>query len=82
MILSINIVPGSAWNQKDQQHVELLASDDKRQITAFVCESITGNFLLFQLIYQGKITACLPKVTLPSPSLTTVGPMSRKNVSV
>ena len=32
----INIVPSSAWtmDQKGQQHVDLLALDDKRQITA------------------------------------------------
>ena len=63
----INIVPGSSWtmDQKGQQHVELLALDDKRQITAVVCGSLTGNLLPFQLIYQGKTAACLPKVTLP-----------------
>jgi len=63
----INIVPGSAWtmDQKGQQHVELLALDDKRQITAVVCGSLTGNLLPFQLIYQGKMSACLPKVSLP-----------------
>ena len=63
----INIVPGSTWtmDQKGQQHVQLLALDDKRQITAVVCGSLTGNLLPFQLIYQGKTTACLPKVLLP-----------------
>jgi len=39
--------------------------DDKQQITAVVCGSLTGNLLPFQLIYQGKTAACLPKVTLP-----------------
>ena len=60
--MGISIVPGSAWTmgQKGQQHVELLALDDKRQITAVV---ITGKLLPFQLIYQGKTSACLPKVT-------------------
>jgi len=54
-------------DQKGQQHVvELFALDDKRQITAVACGSLTGNLLLFQLIYQGKTSACLPKVTLPS----------------
>ena len=45
--MGISIVLGSAWtmNQKGQQHVELLALDDKRQITAVVCGSLTGNLL-------------------------------------
>ena len=61
--MGINIVPGSAWtmDQKGQQHVELLAFDDKQQITAVVCGSLTGNLPPFQLI---------------SPALTTIGPMS------
>ena len=43
----ISIVLDSAWtmNQKGQQHVELLALDDKRQIAAVVCGSLTGNLL-------------------------------------
>ena len=63
----INIVPGSTWtmDHKGKQHVELLALDDKRQITAVVCGSLPGNLLPFQLIYQGKTTGCLPKVKLP-----------------
>ena len=63
----INIVPGSTWtmDHKGKQHVELLALDDKRQITAVVCGSLSGNLLPFQLIYQGKTTGCLPKVKLP-----------------
>ena len=64
----INIVPGSAWTMhgsKGQQHVQLLALDDKRQITAVVCGLLTGNLLPFQLIDQGKTAACLPKVLLP-----------------
>jgi len=64
---NINLVPGSAWtmDQNGQQHVELLALDNKWQITTVVCGSLTGNLLPFQLIYQGKTSACLPKVTLP-----------------
>ena len=63
----INVVPGSAWtlDQKGKQRVELLALDDKRQITALVCGSLSGNLLPFQLIYQGKTAACLPKFELP-----------------
>ena len=30
-----------------------------------VCGSLSGNLLPFQLIYQGKTAACLPKFELP-----------------
>ena len=30
-----------------------------------MCGSLSGNLLPFQLIYQGKTAACLPKVELP-----------------
>lgn len=36
--------------------------DDKRQITAVICASLTGKLLPFQVIYQGTTKACLPKV--------------------
>ena len=52
-------------DQKSQQHIQLLALDDKRKNTAVVCGSLTGNLLPFQLIYQSKATTCLPEVLLP-----------------
>ena len=42
----INIIPGSAWtmDQKGLLHVELLTLDDKWQITAVVCGSLSATF--------------------------------------
>ena len=47
----INVVPGSAWtlDQKGKQRVELLALDDKRQITAVVC----GQFVTISADLSG-----------------------------
>ena len=64
---AINIVPVSSWtmNQKGEKRVEIIGLDDKRQITAVVCGTMSGEILPFQLIYQGKTSACLPKSKLP-----------------
>lgn len=64
---AINIVPGSSWtmDQKGAKKIEIIGLDDKRQITAVVCGSLNGDVLPFQLIYQGKTSACLPKIRFP-----------------
>ena len=41
-------------------------ADDKRQITATFAFSLTGNFLLIQLIYKEKTKRFLPKFKFPS----------------
>ena len=51
--------------QKGKIHVEIIAFDDKWQITAVLCGSLSGDVLPLQLIYQGKTPACLPKVSFP-----------------
>ena len=51
--------------QKGKKHVEIIALDDKQQITAVICGSLSGDVLPLQLIYQGKTQACLPKVSFP-----------------
>ena len=63
----VNIVPGSQWTmeEKEAKRVECTSLDDKRQITVVVCATATGTFLPFQVIYQGKIPACLPKFVFP-----------------
>ena len=54
-------------NQKGEKRVEIIGlDDDKRQITAVVCGTMSGEILPFQLIYQGKTSACLPKSKLPN----------------
>ena len=63
----INIVPGSQWTmeRKDSKRVELTGLNDKCQITAAFCVSLTGEFLSVQLIYQDKTTANLPRYAFP-----------------
>ena len=45
--------------------MEITGLTDKRQITAVFCGSLVGDFLLFQLVYQGKTDRCHPKYTFP-----------------
>ena len=63
----VNIVPSSSWTmeQRGKKHVEVIALDDKRQITAVICGTLSGDVLPLQLIYQGKTPACLPKISFP-----------------
>ena len=55
----INIVPGYLWTmeEKGAKRVDCVGLDDKRKITI-----LSGNFLPFQVIYQGKT----PKALLSS----------------
>ena len=61
----INIIPSRSWTMKKRgsRRVELKGIDDKRQITAVLCGSLTGVFLPPQIIYKGR----LPGVTLSLP---------------
>ena len=63
----ISIVPGSLWTMdlKSSKRVEIVGISDKRQITAVLCGTLTGDLLPFQLIYQGKTSACLPHIDFP-----------------
>ena len=64
--MGVNIVPGSSWTMdlKGQQWVKIAAMNE-RQMTLVVCGSLSGNLLPFQLIYQRKTAASLPKVNFP-----------------
>ena len=57
----ISIVPGSSWTMavKGSKRVEIVGMGNKRQITAVFCGAMSGEFLPPQIIYQGKIPACL-----------------------
>ena len=61
----LHVVPGSKWTMEKQgsNRVEIAGMDDKRQITAVICGSLSGKLLPFQVIYQGTTKACLPKCT-------------------
>ena len=60
--------------QKGAKRIELIGLGDKRQITAIVCGTLSGDFLPFQLIYTGKTTACLPSVKFPKDWLLSYTP--------
>ena len=58
----IHLVPASGWTMDimGSKRVEISGGNDKRQITAIFCGSLTGDFLPIQLIYQGKTNRCHP----------------------
>lgn len=58
----INIFFGCPWTmeEKDAKHVDCVELDNKWQITAVICATLSGIFLPIQLIYQGKtMITCL-----------------------
>ena len=63
----VNIAPSSwlAIEEKGTKWVECTGVDDKRQITIVICATASGIFLPFQVIYQGKTAACLPRFVFP-----------------
>lgn len=63
----LKIVPSSSWTMErcGVKRVDMLGINDKRQITAVFCGSLTGDFLPVQLIYAGKTPRCHPKFNFP-----------------
>ena len=47
--------------KKGTKQIEIVATDDKRQITAVLACSLAGSFPPIQLIYRGTTPRCLPK---------------------
>ena len=64
----LKYVPVSSWTmaKEGSKRVEISGIDDKRQITALFTVSLDGSFLSIQLIYCGKLRACLPPTKFPS----------------
>ena len=52
--------------KRGNRRVELKGIDDKRQITAVLCGSLTGVFLPPQIIYKGKTSRCHPTIAFPA----------------
>ena len=48
------------------QWVEIIGVNDKRQITAMFCGTLSGDFLPIQLIYQGNSPRCHPHYDFPA----------------
>ena len=63
----IHLVPASMWtmDKEGSKRVEISGANDKRQITAVFCGSLTGDFLPLQLIYKGKTPRCHPRFQFP-----------------
>ena len=40
------------------KRVEVTGKDDKRQLTALLAYSMSGDFLPVQMVYQGKTIKC------------------------
>ena len=64
----IHYIPVSDWTMAEEgaKRIEIAGKDDKRQIMAVFAGSMGGEFLLQQLVYEGKTTRCLPHYTFPS----------------
>ena len=65
---AVRYVPSSNWTMEKEgsKRVEVIGSDDKRQITALFTVTMAGDFLAPQLIYQGRTKKCHPNVVFPS----------------
>ena len=64
----VNYIPVSLWTMQGEgaKKVEIIAKDDKRQITVVIAGSLKGDTLPLQIIYQGKTPRYLPSVKFPS----------------
>ena len=63
----LSIVPSGDWTtEKEGTNIVPIAhSDDKRQLTAVLAITAAGDYLLPQLLYQGKTPKCHPQVGFP-----------------
>ena len=63
----IKLVSSSVWmmERQGEKRVEMVGSNDKRQITAVFCGTMLGEFLPVQLIYKGKTDRFHPKFSFP-----------------
>ena len=64
---AIQLVPTGQWtmNEAKAKKVVIANSDDKRQITAVLAATMTGEYLPVQLIYKGTTSRCHPKIAFP-----------------
>ena len=64
----IKLVPlsNSTMEKMGTQRVEIIWVNDKRQITAMFCGTLSGDILPIQLIYQGKSPCCHPHYDFPA----------------
>ena len=64
----LNVVPASTWTMTEEgsTRVPIAGFGDKRQITATVAVSMSGEMLPLQLLYAGKTERCHPSYSFPS----------------
>ena len=63
----LEVAPSINWSMAEQgtQRVEVAALNDKRQATSTAAVTLDGQFLPFQILYQGKTDRCHPMYTYP-----------------
>ena len=63
----VHYVPTSDWTMaaEGSDRVEIVGLGDKRQITAVLACTLSGDFLPPQIIYAGRTPRCLPAVSYP-----------------
>jgi len=62
----IKYIPSSWTTEKEgSKRVAIVGKEDKHQITAILGCSMSGDILPFQLIYEGKMSRCLPNYDFP-----------------
>lgn len=65
---AFQLVPTGQWtmNLAGEKIIPIVHSDNKRQVTAVLAATLTGESMPPQIIYQGKTVRCHPKVmTVP-----------------
>jgi len=64
----VKLVPSSAWTyeKRNSSSVAVVGAEDKRQITACIASSLSGELLPLQLIFEGKTERSLPERTAAS----------------
>ena len=61
-LCTLSYVAGQhTWNTTGSDGVEVISSDDKRQLTALLSVTAAGSMLPMQLVYQGKTIRSQPK---------------------
>ena len=63
----VKIVPSSNWTleQEGTARIEIAGLNDKRQVTATLAGSLSGELLPLQILYQGKTERCHPSQMFP-----------------
>ena len=59
---AVHYVPVDNWTmaKEGSKRVEIIGKNDKRQITAVLEGTMSGDFLPVQLVYKGTTNRCLP----------------------